>query len=114
MTSDPLLGPAFPEPGSYDSPDQTAEQRRAAEISLREDRLKAIEAAILSTTGGREWLWGLLNTLHVFEQRIAMTASDYENGFWAGERESGIRMLRKFAHVNPENFARMFIENDKP
>ena len=112
--AEPMLpAAAEPEPGSYDYTDPTQDQRRRAEASLREDRLREVEAAILSTPQGREWLWGLLASLHVFEQRIAMTGSDYENGLWAGEREGGIRLLRRFTRVSPENFARMFIEQDR-
>lgn len=112
MADLPLPDPLQPEPDDYDATDPTRDRQRAAEASLREDRLREIEAAILSTPSGREWLWGVLASLHAFEARIAMTQSEFENGFWAGEREAGIRLLRRFARVSPESFARMFVEND--
>ena len=100
-----------PDPSDYDNPEQ--EQRLQAERSLREERLREVESAILSTPGGREWLWGLLASLHVHEVRVAVTGSEYENGMWMGEYAAGNRILRRFASVNPQHFAMMFREQDK-
>lgn len=100
-----------PEPLDYDNPEQ--EHRRQAEASLREERLREVESAILSTPGGREWLWGLLAGLHVHELRIAVTGSEYENGIWMGEYAAGNRIMRRFASVEPANFAKMFREQDR-
>ena len=100
-----------PEASDYDNPD--LDKRRRADASLREDRLREVESAILSTPGGREWLWGLLAGLHVHELRIAVTGSEYENGIWMGEYAAGNRVLRRFASVSPANFSKMFTENDK-
>jgi hypothetical protein len=110
---DPLLPGQSPEPGDYDHPDPDGERQRRAEASLREERLREVERSILSTPTGREWLWGVLNGMHVFEQRMAMTASAYENGFFAGERESGLRLLQRFLRGSPADFSRMFSEHDK-
>ena len=110
--AEPTL-PSAPEPGDYDHADPEGERKRKAEASLREDRLRQVEEALLGTPGGREWLWGFLQRLHVFEQRVAMSGSDYENGFFAGEREAGLQAMRRFAKVNPEDFGRMVRENDR-
>lgn len=109
--TDPLDGPTAPEPGSYDAPAGEEERRRAAEASLREERLRRVEAAILAGPDGREWLWAILSDLHTFEKRIPMTASQQETEFWNGEREAGIRLFQRFVDVDPANFAAMFIEN---
>lgn len=101
------------EPEAYDYSDPDHDRRRQAEASLREDRLREVESAILSTPGGREWLWGLLASLHVHEVRVAVTGSEYENGMWMGEYAAGNRILRRFASVNPQHFAMMFREQDK-
>src|ERR1017187_1345926 len=95
-----------PDPGSYDHIDPDQDRQRRAESSLREERLREVERSILSTPTGREWLWGVLNGLHVFEQRIAMSGSDYENGFNAGEREGGFRILQRFLRGSPADFSR--------
>lgn len=102
-----------PDPDAYDYTDPEQEKQRAAAGSLKDDRAREVEAAILSTPQGREWLWGVLSGLHVFEQRLAMTGSDRENDFYAGEREGGIRLMRRFARIAPQNFARMFVEQDR-
>jgi hypothetical protein len=41
--------PTDPMPGDYDSPDQEGERKRKAEASLREDRLRAVEAALVGS-----------------------------------------------------------------
>lgn len=100
------------DPEAYDYSDPEQDMRRKAEASLREERLREVESAILSTPAGREWLWGLLAGLHVHELRIAVTGSEYENGIWMGEYAAGNRILRRFAAVSPSHFSLMFREND--
>lgn len=100
-----------PEPEAYDYTDPEAARSRAAESSLKDDRLREVEAAILSTPQGREWVWGILTSLHAFEQRITMTGSDYENGIFVGEHFAGTRLLASFAEGSPENFGQMLREN---
>jgi hypothetical protein len=53
----------------------------------------------------------VLTSLHVFEQRIALSGSAYENGFQAGEREAGLRLLQRFLAGDPAQFATMFAEH---
>ena len=114
MVELPLPRHLTADPEAYDYTDPAQADTRKAEASLREDRLREVEAAILSTPQGREWLWGILGSLHVFEQRITMTGSEFEHGMYVGETFAGNRILRRFAHVSPENFARMFKEQDRP
>jgi hypothetical protein len=109
---DDALPPAMaPEPGSYDHVDPDAERQRKAEASLREQRLREVEASILSTPTGREWLWGVLNTFGALEAKIAVTGSEYENGYWNGHRDAGLRLLQTFIRHSPADFSRMFAEN---
>lgn len=111
--ADPLMPRrSATEPGTYDYTDPEQDARRKAETGLRTDRLREVEAALMSTPAGREWLWGLLAGLHVHEVRIAVTGSDYENGIWMGEYSAGNRIMRRMASVAPHNFALMFQEND--
>ena len=67
MADPPLPGITEPDPGSYDYTDPDQERQEKAKASLREDRIRATESAILSTPGGREWLWAILSTANVFE-----------------------------------------------
>lgn len=113
--ADPLMPHrSAPDDGTYDYTDPEQDAQRQNEASLRADRLREVEAAILSTPQGREWLWGVLAGLHVHELRIAVTGSDYENGIWMGEYSAGNRIMRRFASVAPHNFALMFQEHDGP
>ncbi len=100
------------DPDAYDYSDPEQDIRRKAEVALRDERLREVESAILSTPPGREWLWGLLAGLHVHELRIAVTGSEYENGIWMGEYAAGNRIMRRFASVSPAHFAMMFREQD--
>ena len=112
MAELPTAFPTTPAPGDYDRPEPEAERKRNAETSIRRSRAKEVQAALLSTPQGREWLWGILNSLNTFEPRISMTGSDFENGWNGGEREAGLRMLRAFVRSSPAEFAQMFVEND--
>ena len=111
--ADPLDGPTVPEPGSYDAPPTTEDAQRAAEASLREDRLRRVEAAIMAGPDGREWLWAILVSYSTFKTRVSMTGTDYEIGYMAGERDAGLRLFERFVRVDPAAFALMFAEQDK-
>ena len=101
------------DPAAYDSPEQEKEStdKETAEV-LRQRRLRQVETAILETPMGREWLWGVLADLKVFEVTIAVSGSPFEQGLWAGQSLAGQRMMRRFASAQPENFARMLAECD--
>jgi hypothetical protein len=101
------------DPAAYDSPEQIKEStdKENAEV-LRQRRLRQVEAAILETPMGREWLWGVLSDLKVFEVTIAVSGSPFEQGLWAGQSLAGQRMMRRFAAARPELFAQMLAEND--
>ena len=111
VVSDQPFNPLAPEPGSYDDPIQAEARQKEAAASLRNQRLRNVEAAILSTAEGREWLWAILTSLHTLEKRIAMSGSEREVDFWDGQREAGLRLFQRFVDVDPENFALMFKEN---
>ena len=110
---DPIHRSMISDPAAYDSPEQVKESAEKENAdALRQRRLRTVEAAILETPMGREWLWGILSSLHVHDVRIAVSGSQFEQGIWAGESMNGQRILRRFASVNPHNFALMFAEND--
>ena len=113
MAEPPFMQSLYDAPGITDYTDPNAAEQKQAEAALRDKRLRAVEAAILSTPDGREWLWGLLAGLHVHEVRVAVTGSGFENGMWMGEYAAGNRILRRFASADAEKFAVMFMENDR-
>ena len=96
-----------------DYSDPTEDAKRLAVADMKEDRLREVESAILSTPGGREWLWGLLAGTHLFDERVAMSGSDFEHGLYIGQQSIGKDLMRRFCRVSPENWARMFIEQDQ-
>lgn len=108
MTDTPL--PGAPEPGSYDFNDPTEETRQKTEQVMRKRRLRNTESALMSTPGGREWVWVLMNSMRAFEETISLSGSDAERHFWMGKRDDGIRLLRRFSYY-PE-FHQMMVEND--
>ena len=101
----PLLEPR-------DYTDQEADKTITAERDMKDRRLREVESAILSTSGGREWLWGVLNGADLFEDRMPVSGSGYEQGYYNGKQAVARGMERRFAKVSPKNFALMFIEND--
>ncbi len=97
------------EPYDASDPDHVAQAEAAA--AFREDQRRGIETALMGTVPGREWMWQLLNDCHVFETRVSMTG-EHENGFFEGQREVGLSLVRRLARTHPELFARMVSEND--
>lgn len=110
MDEPPILGLA-PDPDSYDHIDPERDRRQRAEAAMRERRLRDVEASILSTPTGREWLWGVLSSLSALEPKISMSGTAYENGYWNGQRDAGLRLLQAFIGHSPADFAKMFQEN---
>lgn len=110
---DPIHRFLTTDPAAYDSPEQVKEsaERETTEV-LRQRRLRQVEMAILETPMGREWLWGVLTDLKVFEVTIAVSGSQFEQGLWAGQSLAGQRMMRRFCSAHPEHFARMMAECD--
>lgn len=102
------------DPDAYDSPEQIKDStdKETAEV-LRQRRLRSVEGAILETPTGREWLWGILTDLKVFEVAIAVSGTPFEQGHWAGQAYAGQRIMRRFAKAHSEHFARMMAENDE-
>ena len=110
---DPIHRFMIADPSAYDSPEQVRESadKENAEV-LRQRRLREVEAAIIQTPQGREWLWQVLADLNVHDVRIAVSGSQFEQGVWAGQSLAGQRLLRRFAAAHPFHFATMFAECD--
>lgn len=105
--------PASDASGTYDAsdPEQIEKAKKAAQ--QREQEHRNIEAELLDSKPRREWVWAVLRDLHVFEQRLPMSGSEYEAGILNGEREAGLRLMRRLARSNPTGFAKMLSENDR-
>ena len=98
---------------AFDAADPEQVAAREAAVKLREEQRRAVESALMSTTQGREWVWQVLSDCHAWDERIAVTANAYEQGFWSGQREIGLQLMRRVARSSPDNFSRMLTECDK-
>jgi hypothetical protein len=95
-----------------DATDEGQRQRKEAAASLRAQRHREIERAILASPEGREWLWQILADCHTFEERLPVTAAAYEQGVFSGQRGVGLDLMRSLARSSPQHFALLFTEND--
>jgi hypothetical protein len=91
-------------------PKSVADQEKLA--ALRKQQRKAVLANLLATVEGREWLSQFLRDCHTFEERVALSNGQYEQGFFNGQREVGLSLMRVLAVSAPQNFALMIQEND--
>lgn len=95
----------------YDASDEKQVKAAQEASKRREQERREIEAAILASPQGREWLYQILKDCHSFEQRFPMSGNLFEAGFFAGERDVGIRLMNHFAAASPEHYGRMIKEN---
>jgi hypothetical protein len=94
-----------PEPGDlpYDASDpvQVAEAKTAE--GRREKRLKQTLVGILSVKDGREWIWELLKTTHMFETSFVQGQPD-SSAFREGERNVGLRVMAGIVAADPQAY----------
>jgi hypothetical protein len=98
-----MLPPKPREPDDLANPERN--KRVEAEASLRADRARSIERSLLATPEGREWIWTLL-------KECGLWANGEMVPFQQGMREVGVQLLRQLARSSPNDFARMFTEQD--
>ena len=98
-----MLPPKPREPTDLSDPEGL--KRAQAEASLREERARSIERALLANPEGREWAWALLRDCGLWTDGEMVP-------FQQGMREVGLQLMRRLARSSPNDFARMFTEND--
>jgi hypothetical protein len=98
---------------AYDASDHEAVKKAEVASKLRAEQRRALEANLLNSQPGREWLWQILAACHTWDEQIVVTNGLYEQGFWNGQRQFGLELMRHLARSSPENFARMMHENDR-
>lgn len=98
-----MLPPKSQEPVDLSDPAQL--KRAEADASLRAERRRSIERALLANLEGREWVWALL-------RETGLWAEGEMGPFDQGMREVGLQLMRRLARSAPADFARMFTEND--
>jgi hypothetical protein len=98
-----MLPPKPREPDDLNDPARN--KRLEAEASLRADRARSIERSLLETPEGREWIWALLRDCGLWTDGEMVP-------FQQGMREVGLQLMRRLARSSPNDFARMFTEQD--
>lgn len=96
----------------FDAGDPKAVEKQKKAALLREQQRKVVMAGLLASPEGRDWLWQLLIATHAFDERVALSNGQYEQGFYNGQREIGLNLLRALAKSSPQNFAIMISEQD--
>jgi hypothetical protein len=99
-----------PQQPDYDDPG--AQKEADATAKMREARLRSVEAAILATTEGREWLWSILAKSNCMGDRLVLENA-FQNGHFYGGVDLGLFIVRSLARTSPADFARMLAEHDK-
>ena len=98
-----MLPPKPREPTDLSDPEGL--KKAQAEAFLRDERLRAIERSLLANPEGREWVWMLLNNCGLWTNGEMVP-------FQQGMREVGVQLMRRLARSAPNDFARMFTEQD--
>ena len=101
---------AAPDP-SPDLSDEAQFDKATKDAALRAEARKSIAFNVLNSTPGREWLYQIIKDTHAFEDRLALSAGQYEQGFMNGEAAVGKRLERFLASTAPELYAKMMAEN---
>lgn len=64
----------------------------------------------MATTLGREWVYAVLTDCGIWRDRLILPDA-FQNGFEDGQREVGLRLMRRLARSVPAEFAQMLTEN---
>ena len=105
------MPPHPPQSEAFNASDPEQVKKREAEIAIRDEGRRNVNMALLATKAGREWCWHFMQDCHVFHTRV-VGESEHMNGFYEGQREVGLNLMRVLCRAAPENFAQMVKEND--
>ena len=94
---------------AYDANNPEHVAQRKTDQGRRNKRLLNTAALILSQPNGRELMWEILSWCGVFNQEFDDSAA--RMGFWAGMRNTGIRLQALLMKADMKMFMRMWEEN---
>ena len=87
---------------TYDASDRKS-IRRAEKSARQSDRTRQeVITNLMSTTQGREWLWSLLESCHIFAQTF--TAEPLATAFAEGRRAVGLAILGDIMFACPDQY----------
>ncbi|MCK4710392.1 MAG: hypothetical protein KAU21_17385 [Gammaproteobacteria bacterium] len=64
---------------------------------------------IMRTADGRDWIWGYLQSCHVFDS--IFDADPVKHGYNAGKRSAGLNLERDLKEHAPDDYMKMMKEN---
>ncbi len=87
---------------TYDASDRKS-IRKAEKAARQSDRTRQeVITNLMSTTQGREWLWGLLESCHIFAQTF--TSDPLATAFAEGRRNIGLAILGDIMFACPDQY----------
>ena|SRR5690348_16905418 len=93
---------------SFDANDPEQVRKRQSKANRREKANRDVLANLLSTPDGRAWVWGWLESTHVFA--VSFDPDPYVSAFREGERNVGLRLISQVTTVAPEAYIQMMRE----
>lgn len=111
MSGDHDLNPFAPKPFDASNPDQVKERER--EVSRRERDNREVLLSLLSTPGGRNWMWQILDGCNVFSQSFVPGIEQYSTVFNEGRRSIGNEILAAVTRASPEAVVQLLKERGK-
>lgn len=109
MTEDVDKNSGIDEPFNASDPAQVAAKRRSA--GKRRKASESIVYTIMSTQGGREWMYSLLGSCHCFNS--SFTGEALTMAFREGERNVGLMLTAQIMNASPKEFVLMLEEQNK-
>lgn len=109
------------ESGAVDETTPNAAEPKAVRRRVRkvdEERRQADEfwRAVLASPVGRKEIWGMLVSVHTFDDRFALGPTGFPqpeaSWFYAGEQSFGLRLYRSLLRIDHDGIALMHREFD--
>lgn len=92
----------------YDAGDEVKVRKRKTKAQLEEERCQEELRQILSTPGGRYWIWRLLSECGVF--RTMSEETPHKMAVFSGLRDAGLWTLAEVFAADKNAFQKMQLE----
>lgn len=110
MTDAPRLHPVPAKPFDASNPEQVRD--RELENIRREKASREALISVLSTPGGRNWMWQLLERCNVFAQSF-VPGDQHGTAFNEGQRSIGLEMMAQITRASPDLLVQLLKEGGK-
>lgn len=100
------------EPPAYDASDKAQVDKRKRDTGRRRKQAEEVIKHLMSTPGGRAWIWEKLTLAHIFT--TSFTPGDpMATAFAEGERNFGLRLLADVMKAAPDLYLVAMKENGR-